>query len=368
MLLLLLHQGWPPDPACFCSGSAGFGQGELQFSAIVGAYSPVQVFSSGPISVLKPWALRQPVALWGRNSLLPKRKAGSEQCNGQTLSCGTRTDPAFLMMPVISRQLAACLHSSLRHCSLHKEMNLFSQETSGAEVLPLFLSKAPLSKARWVVGQGDPLCLRPLGLTWWLRRHWAESHPCSKSSSPSVQQPPSRALITSAKHPPCSGHSKSWQGRSFGLGHTFKFVPTSVSAPDTAVLSTALLTHWKHQVTPKPLLSATSRCICVQDYPADIGAFLSTTSKAQLSTSQEVQKAKEYFRLKVQHRRLAKRRKKTPNHHIGNSAPSKGSSSLAGLEVWKLTMLLHYCLNNLARSSFLWAELRLSWRHLCSHG
>lgn len=38
-----------------------------------------------------------------------------------------------------------------------------SQETSGAEVWSLFLSKAPLLEAQWVVGQGDSLCTRPTG-------------------------------------------------------------------------------------------------------------------------------------------------------------------------------------------------------------
>lgn len=40
--------------------------------------------------------------------------------------------------------------------------------------------------------------------------------------------------------------------------------------------------------------------------------------KAQQHTSQEVQKANECFRLKVQHHRLVERRKKTPSHHIDN--------------------------------------------------
>lgn len=86
--------------------------------AIVGACSPAQIFSSGAISVLMPAALRQLMELWGRNALLPKRKAESKQCDGQTLFCGARTDPAFLMISRISRQLAACLHPFLRHCSL----------------------------------------------------------------------------------------------------------------------------------------------------------------------------------------------------------------------------------------------------------
>lgn len=181
------------------------------------------------------------------------------------------------------------------------------------------------------MGSGDPLCLRPLGLTWWLRRRGEESHPCSKISSPSIQRPPSLALISSAKQPSCSGHS----GRAeiLGLANFQVCFHCCVSPLTAAVSSIAFLTHWKHRVTPKALLSATGRCTCVQDYSADIGAFLSITSKAQLHTNQEVQKANEYFRLKVQHHRLVERRKKTPNYHRGNSAPSKGSSLLADLEV-----------------------------------
>lgn len=65
----------------------------------------------------------------------------------------------------------------------------------------MFLCKAALLKAQWVVGQSDPLCTRPLGLTWWLRCQ-AESHSHSKVYSLSIQQhPPQPSSAQQSNHP-----------------------------------------------------------------------------------------------------------------------------------------------------------------------
>lgn len=148
----------PSRPACCCSGSAGFGQGDLQPVLVHLSRSSPRVLSQCSCHDCSgsPWHCGVETPFSQRERL----RVNSVMARLYLVASG-QGQPSWWSQGSPGSWQRFCISVLDSVPCLHMEMNPLSQQTRGAEVLPPFLSKTPLLKAQWVVGQGHPLCPRP---------------------------------------------------------------------------------------------------------------------------------------------------------------------------------------------------------------